>query len=67
MYQQVKDTLKKCGELMIKTSDGQKFELHLHNAKFHDRDKLIELDAGQESYWIDGQQVVYMWIHRTKE
>ncbi len=67
MYKQVKATLQKVGELMIKVSDGQKFELHLHNTTFHDNSGLIELNAGAETYWIAGDQVVYMWIHRVKD
>lgn len=67
MYQHVKNALNKSGELMIKTSDGEVFELHLHNVKFLDASNLIELDAGHETYWIDGDQVVYFWIHRAKD
>ena len=67
MYKQVKSTLVKVGELMIKTADGQTFELHLHNTKFDDASQVITLDAGNETYWINGDQVVYMWIHRVKE
>ncbi len=67
MYNLVKDKLHTCGELMIKVSDGQTFELHLHNVKFHDEVEVIELDAGTETYWIDGNEVVYCWIHRVKE
>ena len=67
MYQKVKETLQSVGELMVKVSDGAKFELHLHNAKFHDKTEMIELDAGNETYWINGNEIVYMWIHRVKE
>lgn len=67
MYKDVKFALMKSGELMIKAADGQTFELHLHNVEFDDEKELIILDAGNETYWIDGNQVVYMWIHRAKE
>jgi hypothetical protein len=67
MYAHVKEKLKEAGELMIKISDGQTFELHLHNTTFHDKDKVIELDASSETYWINGHEVVYTWIHRVKE
>ncbi len=67
MYNTVKSALLKNGELMIKASDGTKFELHLHNTKFHDDNKIIELDAGLETYWIAGEQIIYFWIHRVKE
>ncbi|GIW62692.1 MAG: hypothetical protein KatS3mg090_0518 [Patescibacteria group bacterium] len=67
MYNNIKQTLQKTGELMVKVSDGQTFELHLHNTKFHDETNLIELDAGAETYWINAEEVVYMWIHRVKE
>ena len=67
MYQSVKQTLKEAGELMVKVSDGQTFELHLHNTEFDDRKELIKLDAGTETYWINGNEIVYMWVHRVKE
>ncbi|GIW63334.1 MAG: hypothetical protein KatS3mg091_136 [Patescibacteria group bacterium] len=67
MYDKIKSALEKAGELMIKVSDGQTFELHLHNTKFHNDSRLIELDAGSETYWINAEEVVYMWIHRVKE
>ncbi len=67
MYQFVKEQLKKTGEIMVKVSDGQKFELHLHNVKFHDQEEIIEIDAGHETYWISGKEIVYAWIHRVKE
>lgn len=67
MYQNVKKKLKETGELMIKTSNGDKFELHLHNVKFDDQKKIITIDAGTETYWINGNEVSYMWIHRVKE
>lgn len=66
MYRQVKQMLQKTGELMIRMSDGQDFELHLHNVKFLDANKLIEIDAGAETYWLNGEEVIYMWIHRVK-
>ncbi len=64
MYKLVKGTLQKTGELMIKMSDGETFELHLHNIKFHDDKELIEIDGGDETYWLNGNEVIYMWIHR---
>lgn len=67
MYKKLKEALQKSGELMIKTSEGTKFELHLHNVKFHDESDLIEIDAGHETYWLDGNEVVYFWVHRVKE
>jgi len=67
MYDQIKQTLSRVGELMIKVSDGQTFELHLHNVEFDDQSQMITLDAGTETYWINADQVVYMWIHRVKE
>lgn len=67
MYKNVKETLKKVGELMIKVSDGQTFELHLHNTKFDDEGEIVEIDAGAETYWINGNEVIYMWVHRVKE
>ncbi|MCS7093145.1 MAG: hypothetical protein NZL96_01795 [Patescibacteria group bacterium] len=67
MYQVVKSALLKNGELMIRVSEGTKFELHLHNVKFHDEEELIEIDAGHETYWISGREIVYFWIHRLRE
>lgn len=66
MYKHVKATLKRTGELMIRMADGADFELHLHNVTFKDAEEMIEIDAGDETYWLDGNQVIYMWIHRVK-
>lgn len=65
MYDHVKKSLNKNGELMIKMSEGQTFELHLHNCSFDDENRLIEIDAGDETYWLNGDDVSYMWIHRS--
>jgi hypothetical protein len=67
MYKNVKNALQKSGELMIKAADGQTFELHLHNVTFDDANELVVLDAGTETYWIKGQDIIYMWVHRVKE
>ncbi len=67
MYKQVKKALQDNGELMIMVSDGKKFELHLHNVKFDDANQLIFIDGGKEHYWINGEQVVYYWIHKEIE
>lgn len=64
MYDYVKTQLKEAGELMVKVSDGQTFELHLHNTKFNDEGRIIEIDAASETYWINGDEIVYSWIHR---
>lgn len=63
----IKKTLKESGEVMIKTSDGQTFELHLHNTDFDDKNGLIVIDTGTERYWISSQAVVYFWIHKKKD
>lgn len=67
LYKQVKKALKASGELMIQMADGKTFELHIHNTTFDDASSLIELDAAIEKYWLDGNQVIYMWIHRAKD
>jgi hypothetical protein len=67
VYQQVKKALKNYGELMVMVSDGRKFELHLHNVKFEDSSKLIYIDGGKEQYWVDGQEILYYWIHKELE
>lgn len=67
MYQLVKKTLKEAGELMVKMSDGQTFELHLHNTDFDDKGELIILDTGTEKYWISSQEIAYLWTHKKKD
>ncbi len=54
--------LKENGELMIKMSDGETFELHLHNTSFGEG--VIVIDAGGEKYWLKTEEIVYAWIHR---
>ena len=66
MFAFLKKMVAEVGELMIKTADGQTFELHKHNTKFDEETKMIILDAGAETYWINPEQVVYSWIHRVK-
>ena len=66
MQEKIKKILEKSGELMIKVSDGQTFELHLHNTTFED-DNIIVVDTGTEKYWIVADEVVYFWIHKKKD
>jgi len=63
-YQALKSCLEKNGEVMIKTDNGEKIELHKHNVKFDDSTKEIIVDASSETYWIDSDKVSYYWIHR---
>ena len=65
MYQFTKTKLKTVGELMIKTADGVEFELHLHNVTFDDKNEVVEIDAGSETYWINGKEIAYCWTHRV--
>ncbi len=67
MYKLVKENLQKSGEVMIKTSDGDKFELHLHNTRFDDENEVVIIDAATQTYWISGKEIVYMWIHKVKD
>jgi len=67
MYKQVKQALKENGELMIMVADGRKFELHLHNVKFDDASQTIFIDGAKELYWINGEQILYYWIHKAVE
>jgi len=41
------------------------FELHLHNVSFDDKNEVIEIDAGSETYWINGNDIIYCWIHKV--
>lgn len=65
MYEDVKNLLKEAGEVMITVADGKKFELHLHNVTFDDTNKRIKIEGANETYWIDGNQIVYYWIHKA--
>ena len=65
MYKQAKKLLKDSGELMVKISDGQTFELHLHNTTFQDNTSTIIVETGGETYWINGEEIIYAWIHRA--
>src|SRR3990167_9969343 len=65
MYKFTKTKLKAVGELMIKTADGVEFELHLHNVSFDDKNEVIEIDACSETYWINGNDIIYCWIHKV--
>lgn len=64
MYSYIKFQLNQCGEVMIKSTEGQTFELHLHNTAFDDEAHLIRIDGGTEVYWINGDEIAYAWIHK---
>ena len=64
MYTFVKDALTKSGELMVQMADGQMFELHTQNTEFEDDPERIVINGGQNKYWLDGNEVLYFWIHR---
>lgn len=64
MYQTVQNKLKEAGELMIQMSDGKEFELHLHNVNFDDNDNTITIEAADKTFWLDGNEIIYCWIHR---
>ncbi|MEX1112626.1 MAG: hypothetical protein WEC84_04130 [Candidatus Andersenbacteria bacterium] len=64
MYEYIKSKLQQAGEVMIKSTEGQMFELHLHNTSFDDARRMIEIDAGTEVYWINGEEIAYAWIHK---
>ncbi len=66
MYRYVKSKLNEAGEIMVMLSNGTKFELHLHNTRFDDKAHLIEINTGVELYWINGDEIIYSWIHREK-
>ena len=63
-YEFIKNALEKKGELMIKTDNGEKFELHKHNVKFNDDNKIIEIDGGDQVFWLDSKKIAYYWIHK---
>ena len=65
MFQFIQNKLKTAGELMIKTGDGVEFELHLHNVTFDNKNEVIEINAGSETYWINPKEIIYCWIHRV--
>lgn len=67
-YNALKQALNTNGELMIKTDNGDKFELHKHNVTFNDSKKEIVVDGAVETFWIDANKVSYYWIHKeTRE
>lgn len=58
----VYELLKENGELMIRI-DGTVLEIHLHNTKYEEPDVLI-VEGGNEKYWIFGDSIQYVWLHR---
>jgi hypothetical protein len=61
---QFKEKLNKVGELMIMTDTGEKFELHKHNVQFNENEKVIEIDAASQTYWVSPEKIAYSWVHK---
>lgn len=60
----LRDSLEKNGEVMLRLDNGEKIELHKHNATFNDSTQEVIVDAAKETFWIDANKIAYYWIHR---
>lgn len=49
--------LKQWGEIIIITSSGQKFEIHLGDTQFDTENRVIRLKTPEADYVIDGDSV----------
>lgn len=59
----VQKELQRWGEVIITTSAGRKFELHLGDTEFDTEARLIRLQAPSSTYIIDGDSVEIMETH----
>ncbi|MGD8299666.1 MAG: hypothetical protein PVJ16_06225 [Nitrosopumilaceae archaeon] len=46
------------------TDTGEKFELHKHNVQFKENEKVIEIDAASQTYWVSPEKIAYSWVHK---
>lgn len=59
----VQQQLKEWGEIMITTSGGATFELHLGDTTFDAENRLIMLKSPDAQYVIDGDSVEFVKKH----
>lgn len=58
----VQRQLQEWGEVMITTSSGQTFELHLGDTQFDTQQRIIRLHTPDADYMIDGDAIdVVKW------
>lgn len=61
--EQVQELLAQWGEIIITTSGGQSFELHLGDTEFDTGERLIRLQTPDARYIIDGDSVESVTQH----
>lgn len=55
--------LDECGEAMVYTSDGEKFELHGHDTSLEDCHILIDKD--EEKHVVDYEHITSLDVHES--
>lgn len=62
MYEKLKQSVKKNGEVMIQFDSGKEAELHKHNIEFLE-EPMIKVDADDKVHWFNAEKVERYWIH----
>lgn len=62
MYEKLKQSVKKNGEVMVQFDSGKEAELHKHNTEFLE-DPIIKVDADDKVHWFNAEKVERYWIH----
>lgn len=62
MYQKLKESLKKNGELMLQFDSGETAEIHKHNTEFLE-EPMIKVDGDDETHWFNAEKIERYWIH----
>lgn len=61
--EQVQDSLKHWGEILITTGAGQTYELHQGDTQFDFERRTIKLTSPQAEFLIDGDDVAVIKMH----
>ncbi|HLS89390.1 MAG TPA: hypothetical protein VK008_07155 [Sphingobacteriaceae bacterium] len=61
--EKVQELLNKWGELIIYTSGGQVFEIHIGDTQFDTENRLIHLQGPDSKYVIDGDSIEVVKQH----
>lgn len=59
----VQKELQAWGEVIVHTSAGQKFELHLGDTNFDMKERVIRLQGPAAKYVIDGDSIESITLH----
>lgn len=63
----IKEYLEKWGEVIIRTSSGQVFELHIGDTSFDKENRVIKFTSADSKYVMDGDSIEVVQMHASHE